>query len=77
MRDNPAPVDVSCRQGLEKAKEVIASGKYDMIILDEINVAMDFKLIPEDDAGSAGEQASRDGHHSYGKICYPKNSGNS
>jgi cob(I)alamin adenosyltransferase len=50
MRDNPAPVDVElARQGLEKAKEVIASGKYDMIILDEINVAMDFKLIPEDD----------------------------
>lgn len=50
MRDNPAPVDVElARQGVEKAKEVIASGEYDMIILDEINVALDFKLIPEED----------------------------
>jgi cob(I)alamin adenosyltransferase len=31
------------------AKKVIASGGYDMTILDEINVAVDFKLIePED-----------------------------
>lgn len=48
MRDNPAPVDVEmARQGLEKAKEVINSGDFDMVILDEINVALDFNLIPE------------------------------
>lgn len=46
MRDNPAPVDIElARQGFELAKKAVASGKYDMIILDEINVAMDFKLI--------------------------------
>ena len=46
MRDNPAPVDVEmARQGLEKAKEVINSGDFDMVILDEINVAMFFGLI--------------------------------
>lgn len=46
MRDNPAPVDIElARQGFEEAKKAVASGKYNMIILDEINVAVDFKLI--------------------------------
>jgi cob(I)alamin adenosyltransferase len=50
MRDNPAPVDVElARQGLEMAKKVIHSGEYDMVILDEINVAADFKLIPAEE----------------------------
>lgn len=47
MRDHPAPVDIQlARQGFEQAKKAIASGKYNMVILDEINVAVDFKLIP-------------------------------
>lgn len=46
MRDNPAPVDIElAKQGLEFAKKAVAGNKYDMIILDEINVAVDFKLI--------------------------------
>jgi len=46
MRDNPAPMDVElARQGLEFAEKAIVSGDYDMVILDEINVAVDFKLI--------------------------------
>lgn len=50
MRDNPAPVDVALAQkGLERAKEVIQSGEFDMVILDEINVAVDFNLIPEEE----------------------------
>lgn len=50
MRDNPAPVDITlARQGFELAKKAVASGKYRMIILDEINVAVDFKLIPLQD----------------------------
>ncbi len=53
MRDNPAPVDIElARRGLEIAREAITSGAYDMIILDEINVAVDFKLIPLDDVVS-------------------------
>jgi len=48
MRDNSAQIDIDlARQGLNKAREVIQSGKYDMVILDEINVALDFGLIPE------------------------------
>jgi cob(I)alamin adenosyltransferase len=49
MRGNPAPVDVElARQGLDLARNAILSGDYDMIILDEINVAMDFGLVPVD-----------------------------
>jgi len=47
MRDKPAPVDIElARKGLDMAREAVSSGKYDMVILDEINVAVDFKLIP-------------------------------
>jgi cob(I)alamin adenosyltransferase len=47
MRENPAPVDIElAKQGLELARAAVASGDYDMVILDEINVAVDFKLIP-------------------------------
>jgi cob(I)alamin adenosyltransferase len=46
MRDNPAAVDIElAREGLEFAKKAIDSGKYNMVILDEINVAVDFKLV--------------------------------
>jgi cob(I)alamin adenosyltransferase len=47
MKNNPAPVDIAlARQGLNLAKKAMVSGEYQMIILDEINVALDFKLIP-------------------------------
>ena len=50
MRDNPAPVDIElARQGFESAKKAISSDKYQMVILDEINVAVDFKLIALED----------------------------
>jgi cob(I)alamin adenosyltransferase len=46
MRDNPAAIDIALAQkGFDIAKKAIESGKYDMVILDEINVALDFKLI--------------------------------
>jgi cob(I)alamin adenosyltransferase len=46
MRDNPAAVDIELAQkGLAYAKKAISSGRYNMIILDEINVALDFKLL--------------------------------
>ncbi len=49
MRENSAQVDIDLAcQGLEKAKEVIQNGKYNMVILDEINVAVDFDLISEE-----------------------------
>lgn len=33
-------------RGLALASEVASSGEYDLLILDEINVALDYKLIP-------------------------------
>lgn len=49
MRKNPAPIDIAlARQGLDLARRAITSGDYDMVILDEINVAVDFGLIPLD-----------------------------
>jgi len=49
MRDNPAPLDIELAgRGLELAREAISSGKYDMVILDEMNVTLDFKLVPLD-----------------------------
>ena len=45
-KDEPEKVDINLAQeGLTRAKELINNGKYDMIILDEINVAVDFDLI--------------------------------
>lgn len=50
MKDNPSPVDIElARQGLEVARQVLASNEYDMVVLDEVNVALDFKLIPLDE----------------------------
>jgi len=34
------------RRGLDKAHEAISSGAYDMVILDEVNVAVDHGLLP-------------------------------
>lgn len=36
----------AARKGLERVKQVIASGQYDMVILDEANVAVEFGLFP-------------------------------
>jgi len=42
----PARIDVNfAHRGLEHAKKIIGEGKYDFVILDEINVAMDFGLL--------------------------------
>ena len=37
------------RKGLEKAEEVLTSGEYDMVILDEINNSMRFGLVEQKD----------------------------
>lgn len=47
MRDKPAPLDIElAEQGLALAREAVGSGEYDLVVLDEINVALDFKLVP-------------------------------
>lgn len=49
-RDNPDPEDVRlAHEALTLAKKVISGGEYDIVILDEINVAMDFGLLNKHD----------------------------
>lgn len=49
-RENPDPVDVDLAQkGLARAKEVVKARKHDLLVLDEINVALDYKLIELND----------------------------
>jgi cob(I)alamin adenosyltransferase len=44
---NPAPEDLAlAREALNLASRVIAAGDHDLVILDEINVAMAYNLIP-------------------------------
>jgi cob(I)alamin adenosyltransferase len=54
MRGNPAPVDVElAREGFNLGKTAIQSGDFDLVILDELNIAIDFGLIPLQDVVDA------------------------
>ncbi|MDH7517283.1 MAG: cob(I)yrinic acid a,c-diamide adenosyltransferase [Candidatus Thermoplasmatota archaeon] len=45
-KEKPEQIDIDlAKKGFEYAKKVIKEGKYDMVILDEINVAVDYNLI--------------------------------
>lgn len=47
---NPAPRDLElAREALKLAQEVILSGRYDVVVLDEINVALAYGLVPLED----------------------------
>ncbi|RLB07439.1 MAG: cob(I)yrinic acid a,c-diamide adenosyltransferase [Deltaproteobacteria bacterium] len=49
-RENPDPEDVKLAQeALALATEVIMGGEYDIVILDEVNVALDFGLIKKEE----------------------------
>jgi len=46
-RSHPDPEDVKMAvDGFDKAKTLVSSGEYDLIVLDELNCAVDFGLIP-------------------------------
>ncbi|MGB9667780.1 MAG: cob(I)yrinic acid a,c-diamide adenosyltransferase [Thermosulfidibacteraceae bacterium] len=46
-KGDPDEIDVRlAREGLELAYKAISSGEYDIVVLDEINVAVDYGLIP-------------------------------
>jgi len=48
-RDNPDPQDVRMAQdALQHSLDVLSSGQYDVVILDEINVALDYGLLSLD-----------------------------
>lgn len=49
-KSNPARIDIElARKGFEKAREVVQRGACDLLILDEINIAVDFALLPIED----------------------------
>jgi cob(I)alamin adenosyltransferase len=46
LKDNPDPQNLKCAKiGYDLAKQAIKSGKYDLVILDEINITVHFKLL--------------------------------
>ena len=45
-KDNPDPEDIrQAQEALDHARQIILGGQHDIVILDEINVALDFGLI--------------------------------
>ena len=49
-KGNPSEEDLRlAREGFARAREVIESREFDLVIMDEINVAVDYGLIPLDD----------------------------
>ena len=45
-KEDPERIDIDlARGGMDHALQVIGSGEYDLVILDEINVAIDFGLV--------------------------------
>jgi cob(I)alamin adenosyltransferase len=48
VKEGPDDEDIErARTGLAKAREAMLSGKYRIVILDEINTAVHFKILPE------------------------------
>ncbi|MCL4416299.1 MAG: cob(I)yrinic acid a,c-diamide adenosyltransferase, partial [Actinobacteria bacterium] len=50
IREKPAQKDIElAKKGMEEVKQMLASGQYGLVILDEINIAEFFKLISIDE----------------------------
>ncbi len=50
VKDGPEDEDVSrARAGLEQALEAMLSGEFRIVVLDEVNTAVHFKILPEKD----------------------------
>jgi len=50
IRKKPVQKDIElAKKGMEEVKQMLASGQYDLVVLDEINVAEFFKLISVDE----------------------------
>ena len=50
VKDGPGDEDVErAKAGLAKAREAMLSGAYRIIVLDEVNTAVHFKVLPEKD----------------------------
>lgn len=48
-RENPSPEDRElAKKGIARAREIVAGGEHDLVILDELNVALDYNLVTLD-----------------------------
>ncbi|MBN2493102.1 MAG: cob(I)yrinic acid a,c-diamide adenosyltransferase [Deltaproteobacteria bacterium] len=49
-RENPEAIDIQWAQdGMKLARKIIRDGAHDLVILDELNVAVDYKLVTVED----------------------------
>jgi len=49
-KENPEKIDIDwAKKAFKLSQEVIINGEYDIVIMDEINVAIDFRLVELDD----------------------------
>jgi len=52
VHGKPEPDDIeAAKKALERAKEVVSSGEWDLVILDEICVALGFKMLDVEEVG--------------------------
>jgi cob(I)alamin adenosyltransferase len=72
--ENPDPKDVECAErAWEVCKEVLFSGEYGMVILDEINVAISYGLLPVDDVVAVLQERPPEVHVVLtGRDAHPK-----
>ena len=72
--DNPDPGDVeAARKAWEMSKEVLLSGEYDMVILDEINGTIAYGLLPVDEVVAALNERPPHVHVVLtGRMAHPK-----
>lgn len=78
-KENPEQIDIDLAQeGFAQAKEIIQNSKYDLLILDELNVVVDYNLVKLDDVLNLIEQkpekleivlTGRDAHPEIIKIA--------
>ena len=73
-RDHPAKVDRDwARKGMEYARKVLTDGKHDIVILDELNVALDWKLVTlEDVLGLIRDKSPRTELVLTGRYAHPQ-----
>jgi cob(I)alamin adenosyltransferase len=58
---NPSSGDIEAAQkGIERVKDIISSGKYDVVVLDEANIAVKYTLFPEQDLLDIMDAKSKD-----------------
>jgi cob(I)alamin adenosyltransferase len=58
-KEKPDQIDIDlAKEGFIEAKNIVKTGTFDMVILDEINVAVDYNLIPVKDVVQLIEEKS-------------------